>query len=71
LASGIGKGRFNVFGFEIRKVVQDFVLGHAIGKHAKNVGDADAHSANAGAPATLGWLDCDSFQKFHVASIVH
>jgi hypothetical protein len=65
LPSRVGEGRPDVVRFEIREVPQDLLVGHALGQHAENIGDADAHPADAGPPATFVRLGCDPFQQFH------
>jgi hypothetical protein len=65
LTSRVSERRFDIIGFEVGEVSQDFFVPHAFGQHPKNVRNPNAHSANAGPPATLARLDRDTFEKFH------
>jgi hypothetical protein len=37
LPSGIGQGSHNIFLFEIRKILQDFLVGNAFSQHSQNI----------------------------------
>lgn len=53
LGGRIGQCGTDIFVLDIRKIVQDLILGRAGCQHAQDVGDADPHPPNAGMTATL------------------
>lgn len=57
----------DVLALEVRVVRKDLVLGLPGGEQIKDIGNADAHAANAGSTATNGGIDGDSFHyKFSI-----
>ena len=70
LPGRVGKRRLDVIWFYVRKILQNFLVRHALGQHPENVRDADAHPPNARPPAALARLDCDAFEKLHAPRIL-
>lgn len=60
LASGILQARLQVLRLQIRQLLENFLTRQRCGKKIENIGDANAHSANTGAPAALIRVDSDS-----------
>ena len=58
---GIGETSANVCRFKVGKVVQDFRFGCATGEHIEHIHNPNAHPANTGTPATLLWIDGNTF----------
>jgi hypothetical protein len=67
LASGILQARLQVLRFQIRQLLENFLTRQRCGKEIENVGDANAHSTNAWAPAALFRVDGDSGGQIHHA----
>lgn len=65
LGSGVLQAGFDVAGFEIGEVREDFRFGHVGGEQVEHVFDADAHSADARASATLRRIVGDAFEELH------
>lgn len=70
IARGVCNAGANVLGLEIGKVLEDFILRRAGGKHIENVLHTDAHPADTGASAALIRIDGDAFQIVHFDSSV-
>lgn len=60
LTGGVFNRREDVFVFEVRVVLQDFLIRSTGGKKVEDVGDADPHIPDAGTTAALGIVDGDS-----------
>jgi hypothetical protein len=60
--------RANVFGLQIRKVLQDFALRHSSGQQIERILDANPHAPDARTSAALLGIKGDSIQVFHTKS---
>src|SRR5689334_10995302 len=68
--SGKGKTSLNVFGGQVRKVIQDFLHAHSPTKIIKDIRHSDARAAYAGFAATNAWVDADAIFVVHTHSLV-
>src|SRR5271169_2943578 len=59
----------DVLRFQIRKVFEDLLFGHAGGEHFEHILHPDAHPANAWATAALLGVEGDAIKVFHKARI--
>lgn len=64
--SGIGETGPNIGHFQLRKVLDDLIGGHAISKPTEDVVDGDAHASDYRATTALTGLNRDSVVVFNV-----
>ena len=65
LASGVQERCFNIVSFKVRKIFKDSLVRNTFSEHSENVGDADAHAADAGSSTAFARFYGDAFEKFH------
>lgn len=70
---GLGRGILetgsDIFDLKIGIIPQNFVFRHTRGEQIEQIGNANAHTANAGPPAALVRIECDSTQIAHESSL--
>src|SRR6266700_5425745 len=63
----VDQGGLNVFGLEVRVMLQNRFRSRTGRKQAENVLDGDAHAANDRLAAEDFWVDCDALEEIGVA----
>jgi len=63
LATGVLQAGLDVLRFQIRQLGQHLLGSQPIGQKVKDINQADAHPANAGAPATLLRVNGDAVHE--------
>src|SRR5713101_8044941 len=58
----------DVPGFEQRQIRENLLAAGAGGQQVEHIADADAQTTQAGAPATLAWIDGDTVRLAHRGS---
>src|SRR5262245_15640135 len=62
---GEGKTGLDVFGGQVREVVEDFLYGHTSTEIIKNVRHGDARAAYRGLAASNARINCDAISTIH------
>lgn len=59
-AAGKPKARTDIFKLQIRQFIENLLRRKAACKKIQHIADTNSQAANAWAPATLLWVNCDS-----------
>lgn len=57
---GVTQTGLNILSGEIRKILEDFLLGHSRGEIVQDIVDGDSHPADARLPAAFAGFDGDN-----------
>jgi hypothetical protein len=69
LRGGVGQSSADVVCLEVWIIGEDGFVRDTAGEQFQDIGDADAHAADARATVALGGIDGDAFEECHGAKV--